>query len=440
MIEESLRTLFEHATELAPAERTLFLRDACRGDQTLLLEVQALLAADEDAARETFWQHSALRNQVMAESDPAAEIGSVIGQYRLVEVIGKGGMGTVYRAERIDASYDKFVAIKFINGLFHSADVISHFRAERQILANLEHPNIARLLDGGARADGLPYQIMEYVEGVSPYDYCREHQLSTSERLVLFRQICSAVHYAHQHSVIHRDLKPANILVTTDGTPKLLDFGIAKVLNPDPLRTGDDLTEPGMLKLTARYASPEQIRGEPVTTASDVYPLGVILYEMLADHSPYGDSVRAPHQLMASVCDEEPIRPSIWAPKLKGDLDNIILRALRKRPLDRYASADQFSQDVLRHLEQRPVEARGDAPLYVAAKLVRRNRVAVGAAGLVLCSLIAGLIAVSVARARAERRFNELHQLAHSVIFHYSDAIDRLPGQRPCEKDWSRMR
>jgi hypothetical protein len=431
MSEEALRELFERATDLGPQERTLFLQQACGQDAALLAEVQSLLAADGDAAGETFWQHSALRNEVIAEGGAQSEIGHVIGNYRLVELIGKGGMGTVYRAERIDASFDKSVAIKLINGIFHSADVISHFRVERQILANLEHPNIARLLDGGARGDGLPYLIMEYVEGISPYEYCREHHLSTADRLLLFRQICSAVHFAHQHMVIHRDLKPANILVTADGTPKLLDFGIAKVLNPDPLRSVDDATEPGMLKLTARYASPEQIRGEPVTSASDVYSLGVILYELLSGHSPYGDETRAPHQLMSAVCDEEPARPSVWVPRLKGDLDNIILRALRKQPLARYASADQFSEDILRHLEQRPVEARGDAPLYVAARFVRRNRVAVAAAGLVLCSLVVGLVEVSLARARAERRFNELHQLAHSVVFDYADAIDRLPGSTP---------
>jgi tetratricopeptide (TPR) repeat protein len=429
--EESLRDLFDRATELAPEERTLWLRQACGEDAALLKEVQALLAADANAANETFWQHSALRNQVIAEGGDRSEIGEVIGHYRLVELIGKGGMGTVYRAERIDAAFDKSVAIKLINGVFHSADVISHFRAERQILANLEHPNIARLLDGGARADGLPYLIMEYVEGISPYDYCRERNLSVAERLVLFRQICSAVHFAHQNMVIHRDLKPANILVTPDGTPKLLDFGIAKVLNPDPLRSRDDLTEPGMLKLTARYASPEQIRGESVTTASDVYSLGVILYELLSGHSPYGDGDRAPHQLMSAVCDDEPAKPSVWLPNLKGDLDNIILRALRKPPLERYASADRFSEDILRHLEGLPVEARGDAPLYVAAKFVRRNRAGVATAALLLCSLVGGLVAVSLARARAERRFNELHQLAHSVVFDYSDAIDRLPGSTP---------
>ena len=431
MSEDALQHLFEQAAALAPADRASFLAHACGEDHTLRKEVQSLLDADANAESETFWQHSALRNQIIAEGSARSAVGETVDHYQLVELIGRGGMGAVYRAERIDAEFEQCVAIKLIDGLFHSADVIATFRAERQILAHLEHPNIARLLDGGTRPDGLPYLVMEYIEGVSPYDYCREHKLSIAERIVLFRQICSAVHFAHQHMVIHRDLKPANILVTSDGTLKLLDFGIAKVLSPDPIRSDDARTQPGMLRLTARYASPEQIRGEAVTTASDVYSLGVILYELLAGGSPYGDADRAPHQLMAAVCDEDPPSPSTFAPKLKGDLDNIILRALRKPPLERYASADQFSEDLLRYLEGRPVQARGDAPLYVAAKFIRRNRVIVFSAALLLCSLVGGLVMVSFARARADRRFNDVRRLAHSVMFDYADAIDRLPGATP---------
>ena len=431
MNEERLRDLFEQASELAPQEREQFLLRACGDDGALMVELHELLAADAAAADEEFLQGSALRNQSIEDHSADSAVGEIVGQYRLVDLIGKGGMGSVYRAVRIDAEFEKCVAVKLINTAFYSADVIAHFRAERQILANLEHPNIARLLDGGARADGLPYLIMEYIEGISPYDYCRRHNLSTRQRLLLFRQICLAVHYAHQNMVIHRDLKPANILVTAQGTPKLLDFGIAKVLKPLSSRAAEALTEPGMLKMTIHYSSPEQVRGEPVTTASDVYSLGVILYELLAEHSPYGDADRPPHMIMAAVCDEEPPRPSVWAPKLKGDLDNIILRAMRKSPLERYASVDRFSEDILRYLEGRPVQTRGDAPLYLAAKFIRRNRVVVVATGLLLCSLIGGLIEVTLARARAERRFNQVRRLAHSVMFDYADAIDRLPGSTP---------
>jgi len=394
-------------------------------------ELDDLLAADDAAIDEDFLKHSAIYNETMEDSAARSAIGELVGQYRLTELIGKGGMGSVYRGERTDEAFEKSVAVKLIDAGFYSADLIAHFRAERQILANLEHPNIARLLDGGARADGSPYLIMEYVEGISPNDYSSQHNLTIAQRLQLFRRICAAVHYAHQNMVIHRDLKPSNILVIEDGTPKLLDFGIAKVLRPAASTPGDALTQPGMLKMTARYASPEQIRGETVTTASDIYSLGVILYELLTGHSPYGDVDRPAHQIMAAVCDEEPPRPSMWVPKLRGDLDKIMQRALRKMPAERYASVDQFSEDILRHLEGLPVLARGDAPLYLAAKFIRRYRVMVAAAALVLCSLVVGLVEVTLARARADRRFNEVRQLAHSVMFDYADAIDRLPGSTP---------
>lgn len=426
--DERLRDLFERASDLAEREREQFLASACGSDNTLRAELDELLAADAAATREPFWRRSAIQSEVM-EGHTESAVGETVGKYRLAELIGKGGMGTVYRAVRVDAEFEKCVAVKLINGVFYSPETIAHFRAERQILANLEHPNIARLLDGGARADGLPYLIMEYVEGMTPGDYCRQHNLSIEQRLLLFRQICSAVHYAHQNMVIHRDLKPANILVTPQGTPKLLDFGIARVFNP--VAPDLALTEPGMARMTVRYSSPEQIRGEPVTTASDIYSLGVILYELLTDHSPYGDTDRALHQMMTAVCEEEPARPGTWDRKLKGDLDNIVLRALRKAPRERYASVDQFSEDIQRYLDGQPVNARGEAPLYVAAKYIRRNRVAVVAASLLFCALVGGLIEVTLARERADRRFEQVRQLAHSVMFDYADAIDRLPGATP---------
>ena len=429
--EDKLRELFDQASELSPLERERFLEASSAEDEDLLKELRELLAADAAAMKEDFWQHSAIQIQASNDHFGGSAVGEQVGQYRLVELIGKGGMGSVYRAVRVDAEFEKSVAIKLISATMHSPDVIANFRAERQILANLEHPNIARLLDGGARADGLPYLIMEFVEGTPPNDYCGNHNLSIFQRLDLFREICSAVHYAHQNMVIHRDLKPANILVTPQGIPKLLDFGIAKVLSPVTSHAGAAVTQPGMLKMTVRYSSPEQIRGEFVTTSSDVYSLGVILYELLSGHSPYGDADRPLHQLMAAVCDDEPAKPSVWAPRLKGDLDNIVLRALCKQSSGRYASVDQFSEDILRFLQGRPVQARGDAAIYHAAKFVRRNRAAVLVAGFLLCSLIGGLIEVTLARARADRRFNEVRQLAHSVLFDYADAIDTLPGSTP---------
>jgi len=426
-----VRELFGRAAELPGEQREGFVAGACGQDLDLKAEIEELLAADGAAAEEAFWQRSAAHNESLAEQDSHSPLGTMAGHYRLVELLGKGGMGAVYRAERTDAEFEKCVAVKLIDGAFVTQDLIAHFRAERQILAHLEHPNIARLLDGGARSDGSPYFVMEYVEGISPYEYCRLQNLTISERLTLFREICSAVHYAHQHMVIHRDLKPGNILVTSDGTPKLLDFGIAKVLSPASAPLKEALTQPGMTRVTARYSSPEQIRGEPVSTATDVYSLGVILYELLTGHSPYGDADRPPHEWMTAVCDREPPRPSVWSAKLKGDLDKIVLRALRKAPAERYASVAQFSEDIHRNLQGLPVLARGDAPLYLAEKFIRRHRAFVLAASLLLCSLVGGLIEVSIARAGAERRFKEVQQLAHSVIFDYSDAMDSLPGATP---------
>lgn len=431
MNEAAARGLFERATDLPDDERAAFLDSACGGDLALRQEVEALLAADARAANETFWRRSALHNQVIAERNARPAIGETVGRYRLVELIGRGGMGAVYRAERIDAEFEQCVAIKLIDGLFNSADVIGNFRAERQILAHLDHPNIAHLIDGGTGADGLPYLVMEFVRGVSPADYCRQGALTIAQRLALFLQICAAVHFAHQHMVVHRDLKPGNILVTEDGTPKLLDFGVAKIIDPDPSFALGPQTARGMAPLTARYASPEQIRGEPITTASDIYSLGVILYELLCGHSPYGDAERPLHEIMSAVCDEETRRPSSFAPKLRGDLDNIVLRAMRKAPSERYASAGQFADDIRRYLEGRPVEAHGDAPLYVATKFIRRNWAISSVAALLLCSLIGGLVLVDAARTRADRRFTDERRLAHSVLFDYSDAINRLPGALP---------
>jgi tetratricopeptide (TPR) repeat protein/tRNA A-37 threonylcarbamoyl transferase component Bud32 len=428
---DRVRDLFERAVDLPPKAREDFLKSECSGDTSLLHEVTTLLAADEAALSNEAWNRSALANEALTGAVVEPGIGETVGPYRLVELIGKGGMGKVYRAVRIDAEFEKSVAIKQIRTGFDAAFIVARFRSERQILASLEHPNIARLLDGGATRDGLPYLIMEYVNGVPPLEYCERHKLSIPRRLAMFRQVCAAVHYAHQRMVIHRDLKPGNILVTADGIPKLLDFGIAKVFSPDPAQNAEAATETAMQMMTARYSSPEQVRGEPVTTASDVYSLGVILYELLTGQSPYREVNRPAHELLTAVCNEEPARPSLRLRELRGDLDNIILKALKKNPADRYASVDQFSEDIFRHLEGRPVQARGDAALYVAAKFIQRNKVAAAASFIVLIISIASFVAVARARARAEARFNDVRQLAHSVMFDYHDAIERLPGSTP---------
>jgi len=379
--------------------------------------------------------------------EEARQIGPIIGRYRIIREIGRGGMGAVYLAERADEQYRKQVAIKLIKRGMDTDAVLRQFWKERQILAGFDHPNIARLFDGDTTEDGLPYFIMEYVEGVPINDYCNRQALSINERLKLFREICAGVSYAHRHLVVHRDIKPSNILITSEGVPKLLDFGIAKILGPEA--DGATMaTAPGLRLMTPEYASPEQVLGESVTTASDVYSLGVVLYELLTGSSPYRFASRAPRDVERAITDQEPTRPStviaddknpyspIRNPKLlRGDLDNILLMALRKEPVRRYQSVEQFSEDIRRHLEARPILARKDTIGYRTAKFVRRNKVATAAALLVFVSLIAGLIATTwqahrakVEKARAERRFNDVRRLAHSVLFNYHDAIRNLPG------------
>jgi serine/threonine protein kinase len=370
-----------------------------------------------------------------------------LGNYEVLCELGRGGMGVVLLARRADAEYEKRVAIKLIKRGMDSDAVLGRFRAERQILAGFDHPNIARLFDGGTTEDGLPYFVMEYVEGLPIDKYCHQHALSLSERLNLFREICAAVSYAHRHLVVHRDIKRTNILVTTEGVPKLLDFGIAKILQhadgAQPLAT---MT--GLRLMTPEYASPEQVCGDPVTTATDVYSLGVVLYELLTGRLPYRLRGQGPRAVERAIIKEVPARPSTalakgenWKfqipnPKLlRGDLDNIVLMALRKEPGRRYQSAEQLSEDIGRHLEARPVLARNDTVGYRSAKFVRRNKPVIAVAALVFLSLVGGIIATTwqAQRAReqkitAERRFADVRQLAHSLLFDYHDAIKDLPG------------
>ncbi len=300
--QDRIEAIFDSATGIDVPERASFLDQACGGDLALRREIERLLMADAVTGQVDGWQRSALNQEVCAErTTPDRRIGEVLGRYRLTAIVGGGGMGRVYRAVRADAQFEKSVAVKLIHSPLASDDLQARFKAERQILATLEHPNIARLLDGGLTDDGLPYLVMEFVEGVLPADYCCQHGLGMRAKLALFQQICAAVHYAHQHMVIHRDLKPANILVTAGGEPKLLDFGIAKVLTPqttyDPAITRMDNR-----LLTPRYASPEQIRGEAITTGSDVFALGVLGHELLTGASPYRYLTGHPLALLNEIC------------------------------------------------------------------------------------------------------------------------------------------
>lgn len=337
---------------------------------------------------------------------------TIIGSYQIVRRMGQGGMGSVYLGIRADKEYRKHVAIKIIRKGMDSDEIVSRFRRERQILAALDHPNIAKLLDGGTTGEGVPYFVMEYIQGTPLTDYCDSHKLVTKERLQLFRTVCSAVQFAHQNLIVHRDLKPGNILVTADGIPKLLDFGIAKLLNPDVFQEDLPPTATEIRIMTPEYASPEQVKGEPITTASDIYSLGVILYELLAGRRPYAFKNRDHLAIYRIVCEQEPEKPSTSAARkvdpdtnrlsalrastpeklrkqLSGDLDNIILMALRKEPQRRYASAEALSEDIRRYMEGHPIQARKATWSYRTSKYFQRHKTGVAAAALVFLSLAA---------------------------------------------------
>lgn len=397
-----VKSIFETAADLPAAERKEYLDEACQGDVEVRREVELLLQGD--ALSGAILDAPAFH--VMESQGSVA--GSRIGPWRVVREIARGGMGAVYEAVRADEAFQQRAAIKLVRpGMDHEA-VLHRFRHERQILATLEHPNIARLLDGGAAPDGRPYFVMEYVEGEPIDEYCNRRRLRLEARLKLFGDVCSAVHHAHQRLIVHRDLKPANILVTSGGTVKLLDFGIAKLLDEDHFGLAA-ATVTGMRLMTPEYASPEQIRGLPITTATDVYSLGVVLYELLAGRRPFRMKSRVLEEMARVICQEEPERPSTavtaeTAPqtgersagelrrRLAGDLDNIILTAMRKEPERRYASAEAFLEDVRRFLAGQPVRALKDTAAYRVRKFVRRNRVPVAAAFVAIAALIAGTV------------------------------------------------
>jgi non-specific serine/threonine protein kinase/serine/threonine-protein kinase len=392
-------------------------------------------------------------------------VGTRIGPYAVVREIGRGGMGAVYLAVRDDDEYQKAVAIKLVKRGMDSDLVLRRFREERQILAHLEHPSIARLLDGGTTESGQPYLVMEYVEGLPIDRFCEARSLDVRGRLRIFRGVCEAVHHAHQALVVHCDLKPRNVLVTEKGEPKLLDFGIAKLLSTEEPGT---LTVTRVRQMTPEYASPEQVRGEALTTSTDVYSLGVVLYELLTGRRPYRFEAYGVTELERLICLEDPRLPSEGlalpeeAPtrqndadagparggeaarrrrELRGDLDTIVMKAMRKEPSRRYASAAELGEDVRRHLEGLPVLARPDSVGYRAGKFVRRHKAGVVAAALVMLSLLAGiLVAASQARiARAERakalrRFGEVRQLAQSLLFEFHDSIQDLAGATPARE------
>jgi len=427
-----VKHLLAEAMELDTARQRQFLDSACADDGDLRAEVDLLLAHRVDTGSDPMEQCAVDASLLRFESN-SAQTGNRIGPYKILSEIGRGGMGAVYLAERDDQHYRQQVAIKLIKPGLGGDQIQRRFRNEMQILAELNHANIARLFDGGETADGLPYLVMEYVEGSSINQYCGDKQLTIEQRLNLFCTVCAAVQYAHQHLVIHRDIKPGNILVTSDGVPKLVDFGIAKLL--DQTTIGPELTATAMPFMTPQYASPEQLRGESVTTATDVYSLGVVLYELLSGRSPYRFKSRIPHEMAKTICEDTPEKPQ---KRLNADLDNIVLMAMRKEPQRRYATAEQFAEDIRRHLDGLPVRARQDTFSYRAGKFIRRQKVAVAAAALVALTLLVGIITTTwqarvarAERARSERRFNEVRQLANSIVFEVHDAVWNLPGSTP---------
>ncbi|MEZ0335911.1 MAG: protein kinase, partial [Gemmatimonadales bacterium] len=398
--------LFDQALELPPAERERWLDRTC-DDPALRRQVLDLLRAD--AAAERFLELDGWRLAAPL-LEPAAESGHglTIGPYRVLRELGRGGMGVVCLGERADGQFEQRVALKLIKRGMDSDEIHRRFLAERQILARLGHPHIARLLDGGVSAEGQPWFAIEYVEGKAITEHCSEHDLGVEERLQLFLKACEAVRYAHQHLVVHRDLKPSNILVTPDGQVKLLDFGIAKLLSQEPgAETG--LTETGVRVMTPEYAAPEQVRGEPVTTATDVYALGTVLYELLTGQRAHRWESRTPGEMERIVCQIVPEAPSSVVDggrgkRLRGDLDTITLRALSKEPDRRYPTVEQLAADVRRHLAGQPVAARPDTWRYRATKFVARHRLGVAAAVAIVLSLLAGLGGtIWQARVAAER-------------------------------------
>jgi serine/threonine-protein kinase len=430
-----IEDLFLRALDVAPEERSHFLDRSCGDDPTLRGEVEAMLAA-EDAGEGFRWM-ARLGAEASVTDGAGGETqgdfgsdGDRIGPYELVRLIGRGGMGRVYLAQRADDQYRQQVALKIVRDDFASGLLAERFRAERQILARLQHPNISTLLDGGVTETGRPFLVMQYEQGLPITEHCDEHRLSVRQRLELFATVCDAVHFAHANLVVHRDLKPSNILVAADGVPKLLDFGIAKILDG-----GLEMTRPvtqDMRLFSPDHAAPEQILGEPITTATDVYALGILLYELMVGERPFRSADTSLPELHRQICHESPTRPSDGvaaaiahqdevaetgvAPKrgtrpaaliqaLKGDLDQIVLKALRKEPERRYPSAGQLAEDIRRFLDGRPVMAQPDSTRYRLGKFVRRHRTGVAAATALAALMVvfAATMTVQSRRLAAER-------------------------------------
>jgi serine/threonine protein kinase/tetratricopeptide (TPR) repeat protein len=434
----AVAAIFSEAVDLDPAERAAWIESRCESRPDMLSEVQSLLTAHDRL--DAFMEPPDDRD-VVARLD-----GTVIGAWSVRQKIGSGGMGDVYLAERTDGAFEGRAAIKFTRAHLPDMEAARRFRAERQFLASLHHANIVTLLDGGTTPAGQGYLVMEFIEGAPLTAFCRDRNLPLDARLALLRQVCAAVQYAHQRAIVHRDLKPGNILVTSDGVPKVLDFGVAKLVEGTGI-DGNVTSAAVQLPLTPNYASPEQLRGLPVTTACDVYSLGVLMYEVLTGGRPYETTGQTREDVIATVAWTEPTRPSdgsltegtpYRSSVLRGDLDAIVLKAMRKEPDQRYRSAGELGDDLERFLKREPVLARGPSMGYVLRRVAARHRAAVTVAGAAMFAILAALgvaiwqrqIAVD-AQQQSDRRFREVRQLANALIFKIHDSVAKLPGSTP---------
>jgi serine/threonine protein kinase len=418
--------IFEQALDQESGARDAFIRQSCAGDPALYEEVASLLASHEEAG-------DAFLSPLIEASDTDRMEGRQLGPYRILHRIGHGGMGAVYLAERADEQFRRRVALKLVRPGLDDGQLMRRFHNERQMLAVLDHPDIVRLLDAGVTSDGIPYFVMDYVEGQPIDEFCQARALSIPERLELFRKVCAAVHYAHRNLVVHRDLKPSNILVTPEGEPKLLDFGIAKLLRPEYGTGAIGLTRT-MQPMTPEYASPEQMSGQPITTSSDVYSLGVLLYRLVTGRHPYEMNTTSAAEMERIVRETNPQRPSAAAPAGPGgervrasDIDNIVLMAMRKEPQRRYPSAEHLAEDIRRYLAKEPVAARPDTLLYRTTKFVSRNRLGVGASVLALLALVATSVEIWRLKEESDLRYAQLRDSASFMLFDLDKELKKGP-------------
>ena len=446
---ERIKEVFSAAADRDLTARRAYLEEACRGDCALRAEVESLLQAHDETG--DFIERPAAQRAFGLDLDPPRPswIGRRVGAYRIVAEIGRGGMSEVFKGVRADDEYHKEVAVKVLLPGYATGSLVERFKAEKQFLATLDHPNIARILDGGSTAEGLPYLVMDFIKGQPIDEYSRNRKLTVRERLELFRTLCSAVQYVHQHLMVHGDLKCNNVLVTDEGSVRLLDFGVARLIHTAAATNAATSDVAGPIALTPEYASPEQIRGGVVSTASDVYSLGVMLYRLLTGTLPHRTAGGLAHELAARSGELPPELPSVVVTnsggsssrELAGDLDSIVMLALHEDPANRYPSVERLNGDINLYLQGFPVTARPPSMPHKLVKFCGRHRAGIAAIGLFVLTLMAGIVATSwqahiarQQRARAERHFDEVRRLANMFMLDVHGAIQNLPGATPARQ------